>query len=491
MKTLFNKRRFLAALSAALLISAALIVGCMNEFDGQNKPDDNVIIPKGKGLLRLNFANNSARTIFPSSLPDVADMVYDIQISPRTTGTNDASLTKVSSTVAQTAILLTADTYDITITAWDSTETDALAGWKSPLGPGGGVTIGSTSKTVPVNLIGWTDDGAGTFKYNITVPPLPTGWALTAIPGAYTPSKLEIYKSDGTTLVTNQADAPTNTEIGTAGVISLAVGSNPGNLTLAAGYYIVKVTLQATNCQDRVVSSVLHIYNTMESDWGTVTVPALNQEKFTFKFNINLGTFIPDSDSTYLNDGSVTVIGGDDTDYSGRDTQLLNFLAPVLSPGVPSCATHTFGGWFTTATPGGSDTALTLSTLQVFRDTNLYAKWTENSSPGLTIEITFGVTDGNLTATPSTGITYTGLTGSQSVTLTLSSPVGDPYTSVAWDMDGITLSDSTAATLTIDKNFSQLNRLVSGSHVINAVGTRANGQTFSGSIPITIAFTAP
>jgi hypothetical protein len=108
------------------------------------------------------------------------------------------------------------------------------------------------------------------------------------------------------------------------------------------------------------------------------------------------------------------------------------------------------------------------------------------STPGVTITITFTVTDGNLTASPSTGITYAGLKGgSQTVALSFSN---GPYTGIVWDMDGEVLSGFTSDTLTINSGFSKLDKLVSGTHVINVSGTRtSDGLKYSGTVQITIA----
>jgi len=111
---------------------------------------------------------------------------------------------------------------------------------------------------------------------------------------------------------------------------------------------------------------------------------------------------------------------------------------------------------------------------------------TASSNPGVTITITFTVTDGALTATPSPAgtVTYAGLKGgTQTVALTFSN---GPYTDMVWDMDGEVLSGVTSNTLTINSGFSKLDKLVSGIHVINVSGTR-DGQRYSGTVQITIA----
>jgi len=480
METLFNKRRFLAALTAALLISAALITGCMNEFDGQNKPDDNVIIPEGKGLVKFNLADNSARTILPT-IPDLSTLKYDIEIVGRA-GASNASVTKETLANAQKPIVLGVGTYDITITAWNAAGTEEVAGWTSPTA-GVSVTTGN-STTVEANLIGWTSSGSGTFKYYITLPALPVkaggNWDITTPPSAYTVSKLEIFDTSGD-IIENQSDYPGYTAIGTNGVITLLPGStNTDTLTIWSGYYIVKITLQATNCQDRVFSSALHIYKATETTWGTATVPftvpALNQGKFTVHFDLNEKT--ADDPSSAFNTGAT----------AGKDTQLITNIDVATDPGAPANTAFIFGGWFKNT--AGTGDAWDFDNL-VFKDTTLYAKWTAKPSQGATIAITFTVSDASIVASKdpddySGSITYDAINdGDVALVFELK---GGTFTDIKWDLDGIVIAGATGSILTIDDGFPALNRLVSGTHVLNVKGER-NNQAYSAYVTFVVTVT--
>jgi len=494
MKTFFKKRRFLAALTAALLISAALIASCMGQLGEQ---EDHNVIPEGKGLVKISFAKKIALTVYPTSLPDPDDLFYDISFTSKTgNAAHNHSESKLSFTNAEKAITLAIDDYDVFITAWDDASgTNAIAGWENdPLDP---VEVkGSTSTPVDVNLKGWTDTGSkGTFTYSIIVPNLPTGWAITTDPSGYAVRTLTIYNAGGS-VVTTDANS---VGIGTTGVITLANNAptpNTGSIALPGGYYTVKIKLQAANCQNREVSTALHIYNTQTSDWTIATIPPLNQDKFSAEFDLNFpggnASFDPDTaHNTYLQDCSSVNIDGDTNDYSGLDTQgSLNFLSTLQNPGTPASLTYDFKGWFTVAVNPLNTDEWNLGTDRLFEDTNLYAKWTiKPAGPGATFTITFTVTDGNIAtpvvANPSGTITYGGLEtiGGQSVTLTFADGTGVAYTNIIWYMDGVEITGETNASLLINSSFSQLNRLIVGTHVIFVTGDKG-GQTFSASVNI-------
>jgi len=79
MKTMVSKRRFLAALSAAMLISAALVTSCTEPQDEyQVIKDDSTPPPVGKGLVRIKVSDSEIRTILPT-LPAVTSMYFSIQ----------------------------------------------------------------------------------------------------------------------------------------------------------------------------------------------------------------------------------------------------------------------------------------------------------------------------------------------------------------------------------------------------------------------------
>jgi len=240
MKTKVNKRRFLAALSAVLLISAALVTSCMNEQlgDYQGKWDDSIEIPAGKGLIRISVTDTDARTIYPGTLPATSDLFYDIKITS-TTPANSAhnkSFERISLATTAVPIVLDVDTYDIVITAWDDDNVDednpgdhygnAIAGYTKT-----GVEVASgVSTPVAANLRVWTGTGAGTgtFTYNITVPAFPAAPPLTVIGSDYTAAKLEITNSSNA----SAGGSPINLSVGSNNIIT-----PPAPISLPAGYY--------------------------------------------------------------------------------------------------------------------------------------------------------------------------------------------------------------------------------------------------------------
>jgi len=168
------------------------------------------------------------------------------------------------------------------------------------------------------------------------------------------------------------------TLISTKSLSTIGLNTNSGTPeSLNAGYYTVKITLTADNCQDRIVDYVMHIYNTMTSTL-TYTVPALNQNKFSVEFDPN--------GKTITNDGS-----GYDSTTQGN----LDFLASVTNPGTPvSDNGETFAGWDTdqNAATGSWEFSGTANPTPVLNDTTLYAIWTGSALTPISIAAIPGVT---------------------------------------------------------------------------------------------------
>ena len=387
MKTLCNKRRFLAALSATLLIFAALIASCMNPFDEQNKPDDNIIISKGKGIVRISVTDPEARSILPSSLPATSDMHYKVEFKKDSTvvgnTATDADFPSTGrasfSSLDSQPIVLNAGTYNITITAWSATTGgNALAGWT-----GSAVVNPASSKSVTANLKGWTTSGTGTFTYSITVLALPTAtataWTVTDPPSSYITKKMEIFTEGGTIVNNDSANNPIDPTLAIVG------GANSGSISLPSGYYEVKITLAAANCQDRVVTSSLHIYNTLTSSYS-YSVPAINQNKFSVAFDLNGEA---DDDSS--------------CDLTTQDN--IDFLGTVDDPGDPGNNALVFDGWFDNAAGSGTAWVFGSGGTEVLKDTTLYAKWSSSIPQIITASAIGGVTAPVAGATPVTNIT--------------------------------------------------------------------------------------
>jgi len=471
MKTLFSKRRFLAALTAALLISAALIASCMNPLEEQQE-DSKIEIPKGKGLVRINISGNG-RSILPASLPSVGTLFYTVSITSASESVSETIPDPGEDAVAFSALnnkpiaLPAATDYEIIITAWEGTDTltaNPIAGYEIT-----GFEVNSGSSTaLNANLTAFLDPAvvgsrSGTFTYSITVPALPGApmFTVTTAPSAYIDHKIEIRDHSGA-LVVLQADG--STPIGTSGVINITIGANTGTITLVPGYYTVRVTLTAAKCQDRIVEQVLHIYSNKTSDWSSYTVPSLSQDLFSVAFN--MGTETEDISST--------------ADLTTQE-DILN-AGTVTDPGDPTAVSgKLFLGWFDGSTKwvfaGESNPTL------VFKDKTLMAHWDESAGEGVTITIVFDSGPGDIPITPvfkangsdvSTGITYADLMASGTITLTFTNQVGDPppdndYANVVWYMDNFPIG--TGNTLVISKtNTDFMDKATIGNHVIEVKG---------------------
>jgi len=474
MKTMFSKRRFLAALSVVLLISAALVTSCMDHLgDYEDKQGDNVYkeAPAGKGLIRINITDSNARTILPT-LPAVGSMYYSVKFVGGTTVDIGDTTAVAYDKLNNIPIALDIDAYNITITAWkEAARTNPLAGWTGSVGP-----IGGGTTDVDANLKGWTTDGTGTFRYSINVPALPpaTWGTLTPAPTSYSTAKMEISSSSD---------------------ISLGIGPNTNSsspLSLSAGYYTVKITLSADNCQDRVVINDMHIYNTEESSW-TYSVPALSQNSFSVAFNTN---GIPDTGSSF-----------DNTIQDG-----ISNAGTVTDPHDPENDDYDFEGWFTGTTGVGDGTVsgtqwvFGSSGTKVFKDTTLYAKWTAKVQDDITIAAIPGVTPPVAGATPVSAITetaeYTGTVTwdndnpstfapvtTYTATITLTAKQG--YTLVNLTTGFFTVSGATTVSYTAGSNTVIAVFPATGTMVINIAAIEGVTAPVAGATPVsTITETA-
>jgi len=259
-----TKRTLITVLTAALLVSAALIIGCSSPGDGMSpdqggggagQKNDNFQIPPGKGVIRINVSDKNSRTVLPDNTVSgirVEDMVFDIVFTGVSnnlnwpgTGTylNYTQLTNIP-------ISLVADTYDILLTAYeDAIVKVPIAGWSAgaPDYPSGGYQISSGGdETATANLIGFTNGNAeGKFSYSFNVPA-----------GSYTASALVI---NGTTKgsFTDGATIPLNPGTTTANA----------DYSLPSGYYIVRATFSQTDHITKQYMQAVHIYPAMTSKW--------------------------------------------------------------------------------------------------------------------------------------------------------------------------------------------------------------------------------
>jgi len=489
-------------LTVMLLISAALIAGCIDPENGKadelnvgkddaDVQDGDVSIPAKKGAVRINLGGTDARTILPDFTPftvdsnNIAGMFFRVIFTPVDNKAGDnpqATITYPSSGYLSYSgfnnvpIVLAVGWYQVLITAYNNNagnaSTIAIAGWGPTAANYDGAyqvtsgvvtTIQGKSSSTP-NLIAITDGTTnGSFYYNVSYSSLTSPVYTT--PVAYTAKQLIIV--DKTSTIVGGPSAGTPIDLDTI------TGAPTATISLPSGYYTVTVKLTASNCQDREVINAMHIYPGMTSRYAPSPIPAPNQNKFTVKFFTN-GVTPGGAGNTYLQD--MTGSGGDN--YTGRDTQfpINNASALVSSPGDPVNAGYDFGGWWTEGSGGGavSGTQWTIGTTQVYKDTALYAKWT--AKEGMKSIITFDtasqvninavttiIVGGTVSSAPVTLADI--VDGVKRITITVT---GFDNTTQTWKFDGGTTVGTTgSATLIIDSSSTFLNQLFMNNNVLN------------------------
>jgi hypothetical protein len=474
-----TRKTVVAVLAAVLLVSAALIVGCMNQLDGITEQDgDSITPPEGQGLFRFKFNDVNPRTILPGSIPAATAMYYDIKFykgSPTfgilyKTVPATGALAYGSITGGANAIAVDADVvYKIVITAYDTnTKTNALAGWTSS-GAHFSVADGGT-EGVSADLIGLVDGTQkGNFTYTISYNNTLPNPTYTTTP-AWGTRTLDIkgYTSGSSVTGVTLIDGVTPVVF----PLDLSVGANLSGtgLIIPTGYYNVIVTLSATNCQDRIIENVMHIYPTLTSTYTPGTIDAPNQNKFTVRFDLNGYT----DDETDLNPFGLT----DPKDM----TNISN--AATTEPGIPTDdqGVDAFNGWY--ANNDGTGTQFVAGVTKVFNDALFYADWIPAGSGDAVISITFSVTD-SMTITPTgTGASYDDFkTGSLFKTFTLS---GGTFTDIVWKLNGQNVGVGTVFTINAANIDTIAPDLTSGLNVIYVKG-EMNGVPYSQAVTLSVS----
>jgi hypothetical protein len=453
------KKTVIVMLAAVLLISAALIVGCMSPQDGLSEKqdaEDNFQIPAGKKVIRLKVPEKNARTILPdfTDFEDggnlIAEMYFDVKFElDNGLGTGLVTYYPGNSTspsgdklsyaeINGPHVLPASGSYFIEVTAFDDDDgTTAILRWTS------GVTAYPTSGgAVNVYLTGITDGTGedGLFNYNIAYTDFPGGTITSLIWGVRTLDILD-YNTKSSVMATLAYD--TNATIITGPLTLGTPGGNVGidDIVIPSGYYIVRVSLAASNCLTTVVDNVMHIYPGMTSSYNTVAadIPSPGQNIFTVQLESNSGT-----------------TGLVDTNYDGSGGTLRTVgsiaNATTISPPdpVPTNTNYEFDSWHTS---NALNNAFDLSTRGIFTDRKLWAKY--KATVGLTINITFNIEESTLTPSGDpTTFSYNDIkplaAGSQ-IVLTLSGVDGD-YNSISWILKSGVTEYTLGSTRTITLN---------------------------------------
>jgi hypothetical protein len=482
-----TKKTVIAVFTVTLLLSAALISGCLNPLEVISDKDADYNIPAGKGVIKLNIGgSNGARTIFPDGMTaKLSNMVYDIiWTGTAPLNANDDMLEKVNITKASAPIDLDADTYTVSIIAYDADTWDdgdgtelIVAQWDNTLAiktgtPGGlgdynysaGIPVTSGSTAVDVNLVGMLSGGDGTFAYSITTT------AFDAINSTdlftvreYTSQSIDVKTFPGNT----GGFYDEFSDDDTAGVYSDSVD-------LPAGVYMVTVKLVANNCQDRVVQTLIHVYPSMTTTFNTASTPSANitvpnQNLFTVRFDAS------DVDTSFGTSGIL-------------DKDGIENAKAIPDPGTPldPSSVDVFDGWWT-AKSGG--TKWLPGTDRAFKDRLLYAHWKPDTSGGggdVTVTISFDVSDPIHIANTSTATSLTDIeTGGKVLEFTLSG-----VTSAVWTLGGQNLTSlvvSNVLTIDEDTNSDILASIFTTGEQYLIVTGLLDGKYYSETITIVVA----
>jgi len=449
-----TRKIVIAVLATALLISAMLIVGCIDQFDGISvkKAEDNYKIPAGKGVVRLNIRDidTNARTILPDNISTgsrLEDMFFDVQFKKTsanggggTGAVNDvvyfpgyggaAPGTKATWGEVQNPIVLDANwKYKYIITAYNvKTGTHIpIAGYTSP---DDDLVVGSSVVTKNgINLTGF-DNGTnnGIFSYDITI-----AYDDDYDYGNVNLLEINPFSPSGTpkteiVLETSDTGSGSGTGTGT-GVVSGSGASRIINfsnsaLSLKSGYYTVTVTLsKGTKFATKQYTEALHIYPILTSPMTPLNIPALDKIKL---------------DVTFSMAGSPTLTTTPSS--PGTTAQLIDYGKRANAPSpAPTAATHSFDGWFAPG-DGSPDYAWNFAD-RVFSDLPLYAQWTPNTGGKFT-NITFTYNDeiDSLITTSSLGQIYEGaLDGTNHVTIEFDT-TGGTWSGIVWKINNKTVT---------------------------------------------------
>lgn len=422
MKTGFKKRGLITVLTAALLILAALVASCIDPLEGttakkQEAGDEgvNIVIPPGKGVIRLKVAEPDARTILPTT--NTATLYYKVEfIGTAAAGANDLTIPAgtgnyITYAALTTPIPLTADTYDIVITAFDSAAQGSaipVAGWDSDALSLGPYTVGSSSTAVTANLIGFTTGtDVGKFSYSVTAPAAPAATVMDVV----------IY--GGGTSPQFNGGLPLSITAGT-------LENNSGvPLSLNPGYYLVTIVASASGRQARSYTRALHIYPTLTSTWAVGTIPNLVANEWTITFDLN----------------TVTDTSGSDFATGTDQIQLISNAGTAVDPGDPEdfAGVLDFAGWYYTAYAVDGPPVATqkwLTTDRFFGNKTVYAYWVTPGALGdITLTVTFTDTDKASISGGSTTFSIADVNaGTTTLTFTLANPPAGSWTSWYWEI---------------------------------------------------------
>jgi len=376
-----TKKIVIAVLTAALLLSVLLIVGCYDQLSGLNglsgkDAEDNYPIPEGKGIVRLKVVEPNIRTILPVA-PALNAMVYDLSITNANPSIVSSNKTEVKCNYAKiqndySLLVLVDGSYSISIIAYTASESipdsgtfdvfTSIASWDND-STNFTVTGGESTPLVAVLKPNDTT-GEGTFAFNIT----PSSNGVTTFDICNYNSSSSIGTS-----YPGYVDGVTGDLYDFPETLSSATGSD--SVTLASGYYLVVVKSVLASHQTIEYTHVLHIYANMKSTMEPLQMPTLVKNEFVVTYNLNN---VSDSGNNYTSNVSTENIKFGNYAVKGK-TQ------------VPANSSYNFEGWFTAASaPNGTKVDFTDPGTRIIDDLPVFARWT---AKGTDLGLSFSVED--------------------------------------------------------------------------------------------------
>jgi hypothetical protein len=288
--------RSLFAVLAAALVTVALVISCGSPLDGVSgegegggKSVQTYNPPAGKGYIRIKLASNNARTILPD-LPDPDDLYYRVVVTNNGTSTeawnsdtdipgNTLGLPVDKTTLEGTPITLVAGTFTVKVFAFNEDDDDTVVGSGTDtvtiVTPGTGETANITLAYVVTDPNPSTNNWAGTFSYDITLPS-----NKGDVAGTFS-AVLDVttYPSKGSTAISNY------------NLVSNNSSSSP--IPLPIGFYYVTITMNDSGTpkalQPRTVTNIMHIYQNIETKYEPI-LDDLNEYLYTVTYDANGGS---------------------------------------------------------------------------------------------------------------------------------------------------------------------------------------------------------
>ena len=244
------KKIFLFLISLSCFLFS---IGCGSPFSSEDYQPSS---PDGKGSFSLTLSD-TARTILPAT-PSFGDFaLYNLAFTPINDG-EAASADRTNATISTEPIFLAPGTYNLVVNAYSDNNKTRLAAQ----GTLENILITAGEKTTAnITLKALLSGGAGTFNWDISIPPDVTSAKMTIAPGSTDGSAQE--------------------------AITLNAPKASGSRTLNSGQYNVTINLGNTGGETVVWKELLYVYRNLESVFNfTFTDAHFSGSIYTVTFNV-------------------------------------------------------------------------------------------------------------------------------------------------------------------------------------------------------------